>query len=403
MGEVLDAVRALGRRGARRRRAGPPPGRGRSAAPWPGGEVAVRGDVSSQFLSGLLLAGPAMRTGLVARLVGDLVSQPYVDMTVAVMAHFGVDGRAPGRPHLGAWRRRRTAATDLAIEPDASAASYVFAAAALLGGRVTVDRARRRLAAGRPGLRRRARADGRDGRARRRRRTTVTGTGRAARRRGRHEPALRHRPDPRGGGRLRRRPDPRHRASASSAGKETDRVGERGRRAAPARASTPTRSRTASPSTPGRCAPPPCRPTTTTAWRWRSRSPACASDGVQIADPGCVAKTFPGYWRLLDELRAPSQARRYGPARHEGHRHRRAGGLGEVDGGQGAGGAARARVPRHRRHVPVGHLRGPAPRRRPGGGRAGRAHRGATSSSRSAPTASPSTASTPRSRSAGPR
>ena len=67
--EVVDAVRALGADGARRRRAGPPPGRGRSAARSAGGEVAVRGDVSSQFLSGLLLAGPAMphRAGRPAR------------------------------------------------------------------------------------------------------------------------------------------------------------------------------------------------------------------------------------------------------------------------------------------------------------------------------------------------
>ena len=90
----------------------------------------MRGDVSSQFLSGLLLAGPAMRTGLVARLVGDLVSEPYVDMTVAVMARFGVEVQ---RPDERTWVVEPQAyrAADLAIEPDASAASYVFAAAAL--------------------------------------------------------------------------------------------------------------------------------------------------------------------------------------------------------------------------------------------------------------------------------
>ena len=59
----------------------------------------------------------------------------------------------------------------------------------------------------------------------------------------------------------------------------------------------------------------PSRPTTTTAWRWRSRSPACASPGVQIADPGCVAKTFPGYWRPPRRAAEPRGRRHYGPAR----------------------------------------------------------------------------------------
>src|SRR5688500_15670025 len=137
MQEVLGAVRALGAEvhdvGA--------PGHlpvevvGGTLA---GGEVAVRGDVSSQFLSGLLLSGPAMRTGLVARLIGDLVSEPYVDMTVAVMAAFGVDVH---RPDERTWvvEPQTYRAAELAIEPDASAASYVFAAAALVGGRAVVD------------------------------------------------------------------------------------------------------------------------------------------------------------------------------------------------------------------------------------------------------------------------
>ena len=140
--EVLDAVRALGAEvhdvGA--------PGHlpvevvGGTLA---GGEVAVRGDVSSQFLSGLLLGGPAMRTGLVARLVGDLVSEPYVDMTVAVMADLRRGGASGPDDRTWVVEPQTYRAADLAIEPDASAASYVFAAAALVGGRATVDRPRR--------------------------------------------------------------------------------------------------------------------------------------------------------------------------------------------------------------------------------------------------------------------
>ena len=107
-----------------------------------GGEVSVRGDVSSQFLSGLLLAAPAMRDGLRVRVVSELVSRPYVDMTVAVMRSFGADVSldAPaGGPLVievapGGYRAR-----EFAIEPDASAASYFFALAAAGAGRARVE------------------------------------------------------------------------------------------------------------------------------------------------------------------------------------------------------------------------------------------------------------------------
>jgi 3-phosphoshikimate 1-carboxyvinyltransferase len=109
-----------------------------SGGPVPGGEITVPGDASSQFLSGLLLAAPAMRTGLTIRLVGDLVSQPYVDMTVAVMDAFGV---TVGRPDERTWvvEPQTYRGASYRIEPDASAASYVFALAAISGGRVQVE------------------------------------------------------------------------------------------------------------------------------------------------------------------------------------------------------------------------------------------------------------------------
>jgi len=102
-----------------------------------GGEIDVRGDVSSQFLSGLLLAGPCTRDGLTVHLVSTLVSKPYVDLTVDVMAGFGAivirDGDRTFRVDPTGYEAR-----SYAVEPDASAASYFFAAAALLGGRVRV-------------------------------------------------------------------------------------------------------------------------------------------------------------------------------------------------------------------------------------------------------------------------
>jgi 3-phosphoshikimate 1-carboxyvinyltransferase len=103
-----------------------------------GGPLRLPADESSQFASGLLLAAPAMRDGLELSLATDPVSQPYLAMTVEVLRAFGahvevLDGGrryvvAPGPLRARAW----------AIEPDASAASYAFAAAAVTGGRVRV-------------------------------------------------------------------------------------------------------------------------------------------------------------------------------------------------------------------------------------------------------------------------
>ncbi|HMB07594.1 MAG TPA: 3-phosphoshikimate 1-carboxyvinyltransferase [Isosphaeraceae bacterium] len=103
-----------------------------------GGYAFVKGDVSSQFLSGLLMALPYARDVTTVAVQGVLVSRPYVAMTTAVMEAFGVRignrkfRRFDVRP---ARYRGRT----YAIEPDASAASYFFAAAAITGGTVTVE------------------------------------------------------------------------------------------------------------------------------------------------------------------------------------------------------------------------------------------------------------------------
>jgi 3-phosphoshikimate 1-carboxyvinyltransferase len=113
--------------------------RGRSPHRSLSDALSVGGDASSQFLSGLLLSAPALPAGLRLDVTGELVSRPYVDMTVAVMAAFGAEVTAiddpPGWTVAGSGYR----AARYAIEPDASTASYFFAAAAIVGGRVTVE------------------------------------------------------------------------------------------------------------------------------------------------------------------------------------------------------------------------------------------------------------------------
>lgn len=137
LGPALDALRTLGATLHEVGAAGrlPVEVAGGSLA---GGEVEIAGDASSQFLSGLLLAAPAMPEGLVVRVTAELVSRPYVDMTVAVMAAFGVAVRQPDER---TWEvdPQPYRATRYTIEPDASAASYPLAAAAMVGGRVTVE------------------------------------------------------------------------------------------------------------------------------------------------------------------------------------------------------------------------------------------------------------------------
>ncbi len=102
-----------------------------------GGTVRVPGSASSQFASGLLLSAPAMAEGLHLELEPPTVSRPYLELTLAVMEAFGaqVAGNVESGVTVDAGRYRGRC---YRIEPDASAASYFFAAAAICGGRVRV-------------------------------------------------------------------------------------------------------------------------------------------------------------------------------------------------------------------------------------------------------------------------
>lgn len=100
-----------------------------------GGDVTLDAGQSSQYLTALLLLGPLTREGLRIT-VTDLVSEPYVEITTAMMAAFGADVHREGDTYVVAPGGYR--ATTYAVEPDASTASYFFAAAALTGTEVTV-------------------------------------------------------------------------------------------------------------------------------------------------------------------------------------------------------------------------------------------------------------------------
>ena len=130
---IGDLLHALNRLGARATSAdGCPPVRIKADG-LKGGSITLKGNLSSQFLSGLLLAAPAVRGEVEIEIVGPLVSKPYINMTIALMHAFGVKTEQVAEncfrvPHPQSYRP-----TEYQIEPDASAASYFWATAAITG------------------------------------------------------------------------------------------------------------------------------------------------------------------------------------------------------------------------------------------------------------------------------
>ncbi|MBT5020553.1 3-phosphoshikimate 1-carboxyvinyltransferase [Planctomicrobium sp.] len=100
--------------------------------------IEVAGSISSQYLSGLLMIAPAAQQNIAIQVTGELVSRPYIDMTLAIMRSFGAVIDEPETNQFLVKSNGYTA-RNYDIEPDASAASYFFAAAAITGGEVTVE------------------------------------------------------------------------------------------------------------------------------------------------------------------------------------------------------------------------------------------------------------------------
>jgi 3-phosphoshikimate 1-carboxyvinyltransferase len=140
MGDLLSALDQLGIKATSEAGNGCPPV-WIEGGTWRGGRVSIRGDVSSQFLSGLLLAAPFAPCTTTFELAGPLVSRPYVDMTERMLHawHLRISTPSPTSYLVpGEQQPDGLNNNEYAIEPDASAASYFFAAAAITGGRVRV-------------------------------------------------------------------------------------------------------------------------------------------------------------------------------------------------------------------------------------------------------------------------
>ncbi|MCC6626040.1 MAG: 3-phosphoshikimate 1-carboxyvinyltransferase [Chloroflexi bacterium] len=118
------------------------------AAGLPGGVARVPGDLSSQFFSALLLVAPFAQHDVTVEVIGELVSRPYLDVTASVMAAFGATVTNEDYRRFTIAADQRYTGRVYEVEPDASAASYFFAAAAVTGGRVRVRHLGRRTAQG---------------------------------------------------------------------------------------------------------------------------------------------------------------------------------------------------------------------------------------------------------------
>ena len=105
----------------------------------PGGKTKIAGNISSQFLSALLMVAPYAKAPIEIELTTDLNSKPYVDMTIAVMKEFGVEIKRDGYKSFFVASASYLPLATYQIESDASAASYFFAASAICGGTVRVE------------------------------------------------------------------------------------------------------------------------------------------------------------------------------------------------------------------------------------------------------------------------
>jgi len=104
-----------------------------------GGKARIAGDVSSQFLSALLMVSPYAQSEIEISVSTELNSKPYVDMTISIMKDFGVEIERDGYERFIIHPASYSPIKDYPIESDASAASYFFAAPAICGGTVKVE------------------------------------------------------------------------------------------------------------------------------------------------------------------------------------------------------------------------------------------------------------------------
>lgn len=135
MQDLLDSLSMLGVKAYSTRNNGLPPMVITSG--FPGGKGEIKGDVSSQYISSILLSAPYAQNPVDLQVVGDFKSRPYVEMTLDIMDKFGVNCQK-GAGNQFHQDKQTYQSQDYTIEGDYSSASYLLSAAAILEGEVTV-------------------------------------------------------------------------------------------------------------------------------------------------------------------------------------------------------------------------------------------------------------------------
>ncbi len=139
IGDLVDALSQLGADICYLSSEGFPPLR-ISPSTLAGDTAQVRGDVSSQFLTGLLMALPLLNRTVRVEVIGELISKPYIEITLAMMARFGVQVARDGwNSFTVAAGSRYVSPQEIYVEGDASSASYFLAAGAIGGGPLRVE------------------------------------------------------------------------------------------------------------------------------------------------------------------------------------------------------------------------------------------------------------------------
>jgi 3-phosphoshikimate 1-carboxyvinyltransferase len=138
IGELVNGLRELGVKAYSQRGNDCPPVIVESQG-LKGGTARIKGEESSQFLSGLLMAAPYAQKDVNVEVTGSLASKPYVDITLDVMSAFEVEARNQGYQSFFVKAGQRYLPREYRIEGDASSASYFFSAAAVCRGKVRVE------------------------------------------------------------------------------------------------------------------------------------------------------------------------------------------------------------------------------------------------------------------------
>ncbi|MEW5891693.1 MAG: 3-phosphoshikimate 1-carboxyvinyltransferase [Pseudomonadota bacterium] len=139
IGDLVDALRQLGADIRYVGNTGFPPLEIRPLAQTTANRVKVRGNVSSQYLTGLLLSAPLLGREVVIEVEGELISKPYVEITLNLMQRFGIEVKREGWQRFSVPAATYHSPGSIQVEGDASSASYFLAAGAIGHGPVRVE------------------------------------------------------------------------------------------------------------------------------------------------------------------------------------------------------------------------------------------------------------------------